>query len=131
MGPMGIAMLVGAGLGALKSNEERSMWADQQRAEAEKTRYAPWTGQWGQNLPGPTGDMGNIMAGTMAGAAIGQQMDSPSPSDNTDTTVTEDMNIVDDTRPSDNYYKMQRSNMDGRDPFLDFLDKRYPTLNAH
>lgn len=84
MEPMTIAMLVGAGLGALRSNEEKNMWADQQRAEAEKTRYAPWTGQWGSNLAPPTGDMGNIMAGTMAGAAIGQQMDR-----NADTTLTD------------------------------------------
>jgi hypothetical protein len=110
MGPMAIAMLVGAGLGALKSKEEKNMWADQQKAEAEKTRYAPWTGQWGQNLPGPTGDMGNIMAGTMAGAAIGQQMDGGSlADDNADTTLTNgDMNGIDNTRPIDNYYELQK-----------------------
>lgn len=106
---MTIAMLVGAGLGALKSQEEKNMWADQQKAEAEKTRYAPWTGQWGKTLDGPTGDVGNIMAGTMAGAGIGQQMvgDKKAAKDNKDLKVTESEKSVDDTRPMNNYYRLQ------------------------
>jgi hypothetical protein len=127
MGPMGIAMLVGAGLGALRSNEEKNMWADQQKAEAEKTRYAPWTGQWGKTLDGPTGDMGNIMAGTMAGAAIGQQMDGGSSSDdNTDTTLTNvDMDGIDDTRPKGNFYEIQRLKRRG---MMDDFDNEKSTL---
>jgi hypothetical protein len=110
MEPMTIAMLVGAGLGALKSNEEKGIWSDQQKAEAEKSRYAPWTGQWGQNLPGPTGDMGNIMAGTMAGAAIGQQMKPSAPSnDNANLKLDNvDMDGIDNTMPQGNFYEIQR-----------------------
>lgn len=120
-------MLVGAGLGALRSNEEKNMWADQQKAEAEKTRYAPWTGQWGKTLDGPTGDMGNIMAGTMAGAAIGQQMDGGSSSDdNTDTTLTNvDMDGIDDTRPKGNFYEIQRLKRRG---MMDDFDNEKSTL---
>ena len=109
MEPMTIAMLVGAGLGALKSNEEKNMWADQQKAEAEKTRYAPWTGQWGKNLDPPTGDAGRIMEGALTGAAIGQQMKSPTTTDNSVTELTgTDMNGIDNTRPFDNYYELQK-----------------------
>lgn len=110
MDPITISMLIGAGLGALKSQEEKNMWADQQKAEAEKTRYAPWTGQWGKTLDGPIGDMGNIMSGAMAGAAIGQQMPGGSSTDdNADTSLTSvDMDGIDNTRSSDNYYEFQR-----------------------
>ena len=74
MGPIALA-LIGAGLGALKSSEEKNMWADQQKAEAEKTRYGAWTGMKGDNLKPPTGDMGNMMTGAMAGYAIGASGD--------------------------------------------------------
>jgi hypothetical protein len=117
MGPIAIAMLAGAGLGALKSQEEKNIWADQQKAEAEKTRYAPWTGQWGQNLPGPTGDMGNVMAGSLAFGDFAQKggygKDSAK-SDNSQTslTVTPAEQGVGDTRLDENYYKRQRRYMD-------------------
>ena len=124
---MTIAMLVGAGLGALKSQEEKNMWADQQKAEAEKTRYAPWTGQWGKTLDGPTGDMGNIMAGTMAGAGIGQQMPGGSSTDdNADTTLTNvDMDGIDNTRPMGNFYEIQRLKRRG---MMDDFDDEKGTL---
>jgi hypothetical protein len=103
MGPMAIAMLVGAGLGALRSNEEKNMWADQQKAEAEKTRYAPWTGQWGSNLAPPTGDVANIGAGVVSGAAIGQQMNK-----NSGTKLTEE------AKPEGNFYsRHQKYNLLG------------------
>lgn len=115
---MTIAMLLGAGLGALKSSEEKNIWADQQKAEAEKTRYAPWTGQWGHNLPGPTGDMGNIMASSLAFGDFAQKGGfgkDKSVNDNSKTslTITPAEQGIDDTRLDDNYYLRQRRYMDG------------------
>lgn len=132
MEPMTIAMIIGAGLGALKSSEEKNMWADQQRAEAEKTRYAPWTGQWGKTLDGPIGDMGHIMAGAMSGAKVGQQMvdDKNKVKDNKDLRVTAAENGVDDTRPANNYYRLQNEyRLFDENPGVLYADEsRYPTM---
>lgn len=130
MGPLLLAA-IGAGLGALKSAEEKNIWADQQRAEADKSKYGAWTGQWGKNLAGPTGDMGNVMAGAMAGYGVGQKGDmTNSSSDSADTNLAEEepMNtsIMDDTRPMSNYYRMHKRQGLG----IDYGDEK-PTLYGH
>jgi hypothetical protein len=121
MGPVALA-LIGAGLGALKSAEEKNMWADQQKAEAAKTRYAPWTGQWGQNLAPPTGDMAHMLAGGLAGFDIGSKGDlskNLGGSSDTETaklqSTVDDMKAqsinaepADDVRPADNLYQKQK-----------------------
>jgi hypothetical protein len=71
MDPITLA-LIGAGIGALKSNEEKNIWADQQKAEAEKSRYGAWTKQWGNNLKPPTGDMSHVMGGAATGYLLGK-----------------------------------------------------------
>lgn len=128
MGPMAIGALIGAGLGALKSQEEKNNWADQQQAEAEMTRYGTWTGQHGKNLAPPTGDLGNIMAGAGAGAAVGQgwdhtdtgggEADAAGEIDDSGVTTT---NGIDETRLPDNYYRKQQSDM--QNPFVDYESK--------
>ena len=89
MGPLALA-LIGAGIGALKSEEEKNMWADQQRAEAEKTRYGAWTGQWGKNVPQPS-YLSNIMGGATSGFLIGKGADGT----NDGTSLADDDSITD------------------------------------
>lgn len=131
---MTIAMLVGAGLGALKSQEEKNIWADQQKAEAEKTRYAPWTGQWGNNLPPPAGDVNHIGSGAMTGAVLGQSMTNNSAvkKDKPDLRLTEPVDTssaVDDTRPSNNYYRLQNEyRLFDEQPELYADESRYPEM---
>jgi hypothetical protein len=115
MGPVALA-LIGAGLGALKSTEEKNMWEDQQKAEAAKTRYAPWTGQWGRNLDTPTGDMANMMLGASAALGLGQQLSGKKmklfdDSDEGKKSLYQ-MNGVDETRPPENLYRYQKEKRD-------------------
>jgi hypothetical protein len=134
MEPMTIAMLAGAGLGALKSQEEKNIWADQQKAEAEKTRYAPWTGQWGQNLPGPKGDLANMAFGASVGAGLSQGMSAdPAKADNSQTSLTSE------TEPTQDYSKyssqpmyLNQSNMSGAatgDDFQDWLQRKHTNVD--
>lgn len=64
-------IIAGAILGLMKGNADQQR-ADQMRAaEAEKTRYSPWTGMQGQTIP-DADRLGPIMQGAMAGAMINQ-----------------------------------------------------------
>jgi hypothetical protein len=106
--------LIGAGIGALQSNEERNRWKDQQMAEAEKTRYSAFTGMKGENLKPPTGDMNHMFAGAATGYALGQKGDGVN--DSKDAAVEDDGfgsqafgEPSDDVRSPDNYYKKQKS----------------------
>lgn len=74
MEPVIMGALLGSALGILKSDEEKRMFRDRQNAEAEKTRYGHWTGQWGQNLDAPAGDLSHIGTGALAGGMLGQQL---------------------------------------------------------
>lgn len=140
MGPLALA-LIGGGLGALKSQEEKNMWSDQQRAEAEKSRYAPWTKQWGQNLEPPTGDMGNMMAGAATGLDVGSKMDDSAwkkgivsqilQKNNPEEMDTSDMELMDDTREPDNLYKRQKQYRLFDDNTLDYLRGDEGTLMAN
>lgn len=130
MGPLALA-LIGAGIGALRSKEEKNIWSDQQKAEAEKSRYAPWTGQWGQNLKGPTGDISHVMGGAATGFLLGkggngttgdELLDDGKKEENSQTSLT------------DNYDKIKaperflnQSNISGAatgDTFEDWLARR-------
>jgi hypothetical protein len=114
MDPITLA-LIGAGVGALQSNEERNRWKDQQMAEAEKTRYGAFTGLHGENLKPPTGDMNHMFAGAATGYALGQKAGSvekgsdkaASESGGSEGAVFGEPS--DDLRSSDNYYKRQKA----------------------
>jgi hypothetical protein len=103
--------LIGAGIGALKSNEERNRWQDQQMAEAEKTRYGAFTGMKGENLAPPTGDMGHMFAGAAAGYALGQKGDVTDKDSDQVESSSESQSFqepADDTRGFENYWKKQK-----------------------
>lgn len=67
-----IGSVAGAGLGALKNAEERKQIAALNAAEAEKTRYSPWTGMKGQIQASPSA-FGDVLQGGMTGAMMGKQ----------------------------------------------------------
>jgi hypothetical protein len=71
MDPLLIGALAGSGLGLLRTMEQKPE-ADYQRKVAEATaRYSPWTGLAPQQVVEPD-MMGNIMQGGVAGAQLGQ-----------------------------------------------------------
>lgn len=65
-------LLATLGMSALKSSEDQKNYKQQQLAEAEKTRFSPWTGMQGQTLQRPS-QSGTLMQGLMAGLMMGQQ----------------------------------------------------------
>lgn len=62
----------GMALGALENNEEQKQHSRMQRAQAEMTRYSPWTGMQGQILTPPKSIFGSMLQGGATGAMIGQ-----------------------------------------------------------
>lgn len=62
----------GIGAGVLKGREEQKAHRRRQLAEAEKTRYSPWTGVTGQTLAPPSSVFGSALQGGVAGATLGQ-----------------------------------------------------------
>jgi hypothetical protein len=128
--PITIGLLAGAGLGALKSSEEKNMWGDQQKAEAEKTRYSAWTGMHGNNLAPPDGDMANVMAGAAAGAAAGQKWDAS----NTADAAVDETPTTNTNRNGESVLQTgtNQSNLNGAatgDSFEDYLSRKHTNVD--
>lgn len=67
-----IAAGIGAGVGALKSDQEQKNYTNQMKLAAETQRWSPWSGIKAQ-MPNKMPDaMGDVLAGGAAGAALGQ-----------------------------------------------------------
>jgi len=63
---------IGSGVGAIKGREARAQSERKMKAEAEKTKYAPWTKQYGDvSRVAQANVFGNILQGGLQGAAIG------------------------------------------------------------
>lgn len=85
MHPLVIGALVGAGLGYLQNKDEKKNFREQQRLNAIKARFSPWTGihptnpQQPQGLLGAMGGgaVGGLMAGQSIAASLGQQPQMP------------------------------------------------------
>jgi hypothetical protein len=72
MDPVTIGLLAGAGMGVLKSGEERRKAEADRQLQAAVATYSPWTGmQADTNFQDPN-VMGNTMQGAMGGAMLGQ-----------------------------------------------------------
>lgn len=71
MAPL-IPLLVMAGASLLKNQQDKNQYQTQQKIQATKERWAPFTGRPGQDQKAPD-QMGTMMQGLMAGAMMGQQ----------------------------------------------------------
>lgn len=72
MDPITMGLLIGGGAGLLKNElVDKPQHKRMQLAEAEKTRYSPWTGMQGQTLTPPSA-FGSALQGATTGAMIGQ-----------------------------------------------------------
>ena len=78
MNPMLIGMLAGAGLGVIKGQEDKKNYKQEQKLNAIKAMYSPWTGIAPTNPKNPS-MMGSMMQGGMAGGMMGQQFDGSDP----------------------------------------------------
>lgn len=69
--------VAGAGLlaGGLKANSDKKQYRRNQAAQAEMTRYSPWTGMQGKVLTPPS-SFGTVMQGGLTGAMLGQSLGS-------------------------------------------------------
>lgn len=63
-----------AGAGMAKGVMDQGQVREQQKLEAVKARYSPWTGIAPQNIPNAD-PLGSAMQGGMAGMSLGQNMD--------------------------------------------------------
>lgn len=68
-----IGALIGAGAGALKNQEDRRGYIQEQEMNVNKARYSPWTGARPTNPQNPS-LMGAVLQGMMAGMLMGNQM---------------------------------------------------------
>lgn len=69
-----VPMLAGAAIGAIQGESKRKAEEQQNLAEAEKTRYSPWTGMHGQIKKSGANWMGGALQGGLTGAMLGQGM---------------------------------------------------------
>jgi hypothetical protein len=70
-----LPLLIGAGVGLLKSEGDRARDAQNQKVQSAIARYSPWTGMHADTSHLHTADpLGSMMQGGMAGAMIGQGM---------------------------------------------------------
>jgi len=87
-----LPMLIGAGAGLLKGVAiDQPRASAMRKVEAEKTRWSPWTGIQGQNVP-DADIFGGVLQGGMTGASFGQGLENQEMS----------KGLMDDMR---NYYK--------------------------
>lgn len=63
-----------AGMGAIKGNKQRNQEIENNRLEAELTKYAPWTGKWGEISPVMSSGLDGFMQGGMSGLGLSQNM---------------------------------------------------------
>jgi hypothetical protein len=75
MDPMTISLIAGAILGDKKARDNQANYKEQQKIEATKERFAPFTGQHGQTLSRPNGT-DTMMQSLLTGAMIGQNIKS-------------------------------------------------------
>jgi hypothetical protein len=68
-------LIGGAALGALKYNQDQKNSAKDRQVAAATARYSPWTGMKPQDVKRPDA-IGDVMQGGLAGAGLGQNMDS-------------------------------------------------------
>ena len=68
-----VPMAIGAGLGLMKGMSDQKQYEERQSAQAEMTKYSPWTGMHGQVLKQPN-VFGSILQGGAMGAMAGQSM---------------------------------------------------------
>lgn len=57
--------------GAMKGASDKKKYRRQQKAEAVKTAWSPWTGQMGQTLAEPSGAVSKGFAGGVQGLSMG------------------------------------------------------------
>ncbi|MCP3682933.1 MAG: hypothetical protein GY861_09605 [bacterium] len=70
-------ILAGAGLGMVKSAEEKKQRAQMGKAAAAQTKYSPWTGMGAGQVPAPQSSLMPILQGAMTGAMLGQSLGAP------------------------------------------------------
>lgn len=81
MWPVLIAMAAGAALGAAKNAEDKKNFRKEQKMNAVKARYSPWSDMRPRDVARPN-QMGDIMSGAVTGAMMGQQIPNMNKVDN-------------------------------------------------
>ncbi len=72
--PLIALIAAGAGMGAMKNNQEKHAFEEQQKVQAATTRYSPWTNMTAAAPVMNKGAIANIGAGAMSGYLAGQGM---------------------------------------------------------
>lgn len=75
MDPVSIGLLVGAGTGLLKYQQDLDRERRQRKLTAEMTRTSPWTGMAPDPMAIPSANMmGSVMQGGLSGGTFGQKV---------------------------------------------------------
>lgn len=67
-------MLLGAGLGALSANQKQKAEEENNKMQAELTRYSPWTGMKGTISHNAPSMLDGVLQGGMGGMGVMQEM---------------------------------------------------------